>query len=116
MRKNIEELKTLEDRDLKKGDIVRHFKNKLYLIEGIAKHTEDGNLLMIYRALYGDFSLYARPLEMFLSEVDREKYPKVKQKYRLEKVDYVEFCNLNKEELTSIFKYVSDNNVKLNIY
>lgn len=81
------------------GDIVRHFKRELlsdaemeaqpnmylYEIVGEAEHTETGEKLMVYRPLYGNKALYARPTEMFLSEVDREKYPLVKQKMRFEK-------------------------------
>ncbi len=76
------------------GTIVRHFKREtirnpgindyLYEIVGLAEHTESKENMMIYRALYGNRKLYARPLDMFMSEVDHNKYPSIQQKYRFE--------------------------------
>ena len=89
-----------EARIMNVGDIVKHFKwetiseeerkqNKyLYCIRDIAEHTETGEEMMIYQALYAPFKTYAIPLDMFLERVDRSKYPDIKQRYRFEKHNF----------------------------
>ena len=71
-------------RELKINGIYKHFKGDYYLVEDIARDSETQQEMVVYRRLYGDCGLWIRPKEMFLSEVDHEKYPNVKQKYRFE--------------------------------
>lgn len=104
MERSAEDCKEEEENLLKEGDIVQHFKREtvedkehsmeyLYIIEEIATHTETNEKLVVYRALYKNeekgvhFNAFVRPYDMFMAEVDHEKYPQIKQKYRFEKFD-----------------------------
>ena len=80
------------------GDTVKHFKREtisetekkkgkyLYCVNAFAEHTETGEELVVYQALYEPYQTYARPYKMFFSKVDKEKYPDIKQEYRFEKL------------------------------
>lgn len=70
--------------ELKLKRVYRHFKGDYYLVEDLARHSETGEDYVVYRKLYGDGSLWVRPLAMFLSEVDHEKHPDCKQTFRFE--------------------------------
>lgn len=73
-------------RELKVGGVYRHFKGNYYRVEGTAIDSETKEVLVLYRPLLRQGELWARPQEMFLSEVDHEKYPDILQKYRFEEV------------------------------
>ena len=77
----------MEQRELKIKGIYKHFKGDLYIVEDVAIHSETKEKYVVYRGLYGKSELYIRLYDMFLSEVDRNKYPNVEQKYRFELQD-----------------------------
>lgn len=94
-------------REIKIGNVYKHFKDKYYIVVDIVNDCESNNDLeykkiVIYKALYGEFLTWARPYEMFAGEVDHEKYPEVKQKYRFEEII------LENEKLTEIQNTIND--------
>ena len=76
-------------REIKIHGVYRHFKGNYYLVEDIALDSESQDKVVIYRKLYDDGSLWVRPLDMFLSEVDHDKYPDIEQKYRFQEANII---------------------------
>lgn len=100
-KKLYDEIASKNERRLpQRGDIYRHFKGHLITVIGIAMHTESEEPLVIYHCHNG--LITARPLDMFLQPVDKEKYPNVEQKYRLERVSILE--EITSEPFISILK------------
>lgn len=102
-------------RNIKNGDYYRHFKGNWYQIICIAKDHENGKLIVVYRALYGDKEIYNRDISDFLSERDVEKYPQYDQKYRFSTIEEISqqngYCfnstmKLAKEECYEVYKSI----------
>ena len=69
--------------DIVIGGIYKHFKGNVYQVICIAKDSETLDELVIYKDTNSD-KIWARNMDMFLSKVDKEKYPEVIQEYRFE--------------------------------
>lgn len=86
-----EEMKKLKEisktRVVNAGEKYRHFKDKEYEVLHVAEHTETGESMVVYKAMYEPFKIYTRPYDMFVSPVDTDKYPRVEQKFRMEKIE-----------------------------
>ena len=73
--------------ELKLHHVYRHFKGDYYLVEDVARDSETQEEMVVYRKLYDDGSLWVRPKTMFLSKVDKQKYPDVEQEYRFQLIE-----------------------------
>lgn len=82
-----EDTVAVEVREIKAGQLYRHFKGTLYRVLAVAEHTESGQSLVVYHAESAPGKVWVRPLTMFMSAVNREKYPTVEQNYRFELVN-----------------------------
>lgn len=78
------------DRTPRPGELYRHFKDNIYQIIALAVHSQTGEKMVVYQAMYGSFAIYVSPLSSFLDEADHQKYPQAAQRYRFEKIERAE--------------------------
>lgn len=72
------------ERQIQFGRVYKHFKGNKYIPIMLAENSETGEIMILYKALYGEYKIYVRPYDMFVSPVDKDKYPEAKQYYRFE--------------------------------
>ena len=87
----------MKERTLIPGQLYRHFKGNLYQIITIGKHSETGEEMVVYQAMYGEFQVYIRPISLFIEKLDLEKYSDARQEYRFELVKSLYGTDENKE-------------------
>ena len=85
--------------EVKEGQIYKHFKGDLYRVLHIAIHTETNEKLVVYQAIYDESKIFARPYDMFVSKVDRDKYPEVDAEYRFTPFDETDTNQINPQVL-----------------
>lgn len=93
---------------VKVGGIYKHFKGNFYRVLSIAKHSETGEDVVVYKPLLG-YVTYVRPLSMFMSNVDSSKYPEAIQRSRFQ------YCRCSYEDYMDIL-YDSLSESDLNKY